>query len=147
MPLQVEEEVRAPQGDAVNQHHSAADVVSAQLFFFFQIGPFRTAGFLMADNPLAELFVPYAGRGHVNGIGRKAQSQLFGIRTFSGTCSSGDEYDSFHAMVCFQNAHSVSSSTVPAQRRGGPNQPAAKLLLLFGNAAVFIPFFLRKFAR
>ena len=75
--------------------------VAAEFFLLFDVCPFRPSAFLMPDYPLAEFFVPDACCGKINGSGRELECQLFRIGAFAGTCSSGDEYDSFHwYLVC-----------------------------------------------
>ena len=85
----VEQKVGGPQREAVYQHHTAPQVVAAQIALFLDVLPPRTATGLVHQYALAELVVPYMGRGQVDGMLGHRQGQLLGIKALARPLSSG----------------------------------------------------------
>ena len=79
----LEEEVRKPERDAVDDDDAARNIVTAEIFLFLNVRPLRTATRLMTAHPLTELFIPHMGGGQIDGIRRKAQGQALGLATLA----------------------------------------------------------------
>ena len=79
----LEEEVREPERDAVDDDDAARDIVMAEVFLFLDVRPLRTATRLMTAHPLTELFIPHMGGGQIDRIRRKAQGQALGLATLA----------------------------------------------------------------
>ena len=95
--MAVEEVVSTPERDAVDDDDTPRDVMAAQLFLFFDIGPHCAAALLMAHDTLPELFVPDVRCRKVDGMVAQAQRQLFGVDALSRTLATGNQNDfSFH---------------------------------------------------
>ena len=90
-------EIGTPERDAVDDDDTPRDVMAAQLFLFFDIGPHCAAALLMAHDTLPELFVPDVRCRKVDGMVAQAQRQLFGVDALSRTLPTGNQNDfSFH---------------------------------------------------
>ncbi|MFM2431791.1 MAG: hypothetical protein RLZZ511_3004 [Cyanobacteriota bacterium] len=87
--IQIQEEIRQPQGHTVNHDHPIGDRQLTHRFFSFKIRPVRAAFGLVLGNAIAKVTAPVAGRGDVNRIRGKGQRQILGVATLAaaGTAS------------------------------------------------------------
>ncbi len=64
--------------------------MTAQVFFFFDIGPLRSTSLLMTANTLTEFLVPYMCCRYIDGALSKAQCQFFGMFAFARPLTTSD---------------------------------------------------------
>ena len=89
-------EVGTPEGDAVDDRHTACEVVATEVFFFFDVRPFGTAPCLVMEDTLTELVVPDVGRCHIDGVRSEGEGKAFGILAFARALAASNEDDTFH---------------------------------------------------
>ena len=88
--------VGAPQCDAVDNYHSACDIMTAQFLLFLNVCPLWPSTLLVDENTLAEFLVPDMGSGKINGIVAQLQCQFLCHLALARTLSTGDKYYTSH---------------------------------------------------
>ena len=111
-----EEDIGEPECNSIYDGDAASKVVAAQIDFFFNIRPLRTASLLMTAHPIAELIVPNMGGGHIDRIRAELQCQLFGLLALARALAARYQNDSLHwAQTTKKTASSTSRQTAPHQ--------------------------------
>ena len=79
----IEKEVGSPKSHAIYHHHTVSEVVAAEEFLLFDVGPHRTTICLMAFHTKTKIIVPDARGGQVNGIFSQLESQSLSVAALS----------------------------------------------------------------
>ena len=94
--LHIEEIVRRPQRDAVDEDDAPREVVLGGTDVLLDVRPLGPATLLVTQDALAELFVPDAGRGQIDGLPAEAQSFALGIGALARALAASDEMNVAH---------------------------------------------------
>ena len=107
--LSLEEIVGQPERDAVDDHHTSADIMTAQRLLLFDVRPLFATTLLMEAHPFTKLLIPDSGCGQIDGIRCETQGKALCLTTLARALSTCDQYDS--ACHCFLLISSPPSSS------------------------------------